>query len=163
MSFCKSLKVYTQSDTFELPTRVILPDDGVYRDIFQSDGAAFAWRPEKDAFGDWAPFYKALGTPLLSETVTEHLEDDVDYEVLAHKQFVTEAAVKMIAAWLREKQKGDYERLLKDDSFARLASMREARTSVGHQSGVSSREHHRIENENLSALLEALGQHPHLR
>jgi hypothetical protein len=127
--FSNKIRVYTQSDTFELPGRVILPDDGVYREIFRDDGTAIAWRPEKDAFGDWAPFYKTWGTPLLSETVTELLEDDVEYEVLTHTRFMTEATVKMIAAWLREKQKGDYERLLKDDGFARLSSLREARTT----------------------------------
>jgi hypothetical protein len=127
--FSKSLKVYTKSDTFEPPTRVVLPDDGMYREIFQGS-AAFAWRPEKDAFDHWASFYRALGTPLLSETVTEHFEDNaVEHELLARNRFVTEATVKMIAAWLREKQNGDYERLLKDGSFARLASLREARTS----------------------------------
>ena len=45
------------------------------------------------------------------------------------RQFVTEAAVKMIAAWLRENQSGDYDRLLKDDGFVRLTSLREARTT----------------------------------
>jgi hypothetical protein len=146
-SFSKSLKVYTHSDTFEPPARVVLPDDGTYRKIFQGDSVAFAWRPEKDAFGEWAPFYRALGTPLLSETVTEHLEDDTVYEGRTANQFVTEAAVKMIAAWLRERQKNDFERLLRDESFARLASLREARTSsdikvefrLGVSTGVVSR------------------------
>ena len=121
------MRVYTQSDTFEVPSRVIFPDDGVYREIFRDNGTAIAWQPEKDALGAWVPFYRKLGTPLFSETVTEHLEDDVEYEVLQHRQFVTEAAVQMIAAWLREKQSGDYDRLLKDDGFVRLTSLREAR------------------------------------
>ena len=38
--FSNKIKVYTQSDTFELPTRVILSDDGEYREIFRGDGAA---------------------------------------------------------------------------------------------------------------------------
>lgn len=127
--FAQKLKIYTQADTFEPPNKVVLPDDGVYRVFFQGR-VAFAWRPPKDGFGDWAPFYQALGTPLLSEAVTEHLEDDgKEHEPLPHNRFVTEAVIKMIATWLREKQKGDYDRLLRDDSFARLAAIREAKVS----------------------------------
>ena len=55
--------------------------------------------------------------------MTEHLGGDVEEgERLPRNRFVTEAAVKMIAAWLREKQKGDFDRLLNDGSFVRLAA-----------------------------------------
>lgn len=127
--FAKRFEVYTQSDTFERSDKVFLPDDGMYREMFQED-VPFAWRPKKDAFNDWASFYQAIGTPLLSETVTEHLGDGgIEHELLPRNQSVTEAAVKMIAVWLREKQRGDYDRLLKNDGFAQLAAMREARTA----------------------------------
>jgi hypothetical protein len=127
--FSESLRVYTESDAFKPPAEVVLPDDGELRDIFQGKTVEFAWRPRNDAFGDWAPFFAALGTPLLSESVSEHLGQDIEFEVRACKQFVTDAAVKMITSWLREKRKDDYERLLNTDAFSHLASLREATTS----------------------------------
>ena len=33
--------------------------------------------------------YTALGTPLLSESVTENLQEEVEYEILPDRQFVT--------------------------------------------------------------------------
>ena len=127
--FSASVKVYTQSDRFEHPTEVVLPDDGELRDIFRGNHLEFAWRPEKDAFNDWAHFYLALGTSLLSESVTERLVEEPEFAILPNRQFVTEASIKMIAAWLREKRRNDYDRLLKEDVFARLALLREAQTS----------------------------------
>jgi hypothetical protein len=129
-NFAPNLKVYTQSDTFQPPSKVIFPDDGVYREMFRGR-VAYAWYPTEDGFNDWAPFYQALGTALLSEVVTEHLNGDVEEgEPLPRNRFVTEAAIKMIAAWLREKRDDgyDYERFLKD-GLARLVAIRETRVS----------------------------------
>jgi hypothetical protein len=127
--FSKNAKVYTESDAFKPPADVVLPDDGELRDIFQGDTVEFAWRPRNDAFAEWAFFFTAFETPLLSESVTEHLGQGITVDILESKRFVTNAAVKMIAAWLREKRKDDYERLLKQDAFSHLASLREATTS----------------------------------
>ena len=44
--FASKVKVYTQSDVFELPPKIVLPDDGELRDIFRGNGVEFAWRLE---------------------------------------------------------------------------------------------------------------------
>jgi len=129
--FVQEAKLYTQSDTFADPCYVVIPDDGELRSIFQgTDDLEFVWRPEKDAFNDWLPFYKAFNVPLLSESVTEQLEDDVDFEPEMVNKFATESAVKMIAAWLREKRRNDYEVLFKDGIFQQLLSIQEANIST---------------------------------
>lgn len=63
--------------------------------------------------------------------MTENLQEEVEYEIFPDRQFVTDASLKMIAAWLREKRPDDYERLLRGGTFDKLASLREARTTSG--------------------------------
>jgi len=111
--FTDSAKIYTQSDTFESVDGVVIPDDGELKRIFQNGSINFAWRPEKDSFSDWKPFYQALNVPLLSETVSVDLVEDVKTITdTNNKQYITQAAVMMIAAWLREKRKDEYSRIL---------------------------------------------------
>lgn len=126
--FAEEAKVYTKSDTFEQPSKVILPDDGELSDIFQRSGVKFAWRPGDDAFSDWSSFYSVFRTPLLSSSVTEHLEKDVEYQKVSSRRFMTDSAIKMIVAWLREKRKPDYEQLRDRGDFAQLISLSEATT-----------------------------------
>lgn len=126
--FSEGVRLYTQSDTFVKPDELVLPDDGEMGKIFQGC-VDFAWRPPKDAFNDWLLFYKSFNIPLISETVTEHLEEDVDCEFLNDTRLVTDSAVKMIAAWLREKRREEYDRLLEDGIFLQLLSLKEATTS----------------------------------
>jgi len=130
VNFAKRVKVYTQSDMFEHPSRVVLPDDGELREIFRGKQVQFGWRPEKDSFSDWMYFYLNLGTRMLSTAVTEHLQEVSQLEYAATTRFLTEAAVKMIAAWLRERRKNDYERLLDSGALKQLATLREAKTPV---------------------------------
>lgn len=124
--FSTSAKLYTQTDTFEFPTMLVVPDDGEWRDIFEGV-VPYAWQPAKDAFGDWSDFYQAFGVPLLSKSVTEHLEDEVASETQPSNRFVTEATIKLIAAWLREKPKPNYRTLQEQGVFAQLVSLRETR------------------------------------
>lgn len=126
--FSEKAMLYTQSDTFVKPEELVLPDDGELGKIFQGC-VDFAWRPPKDAFNDWLLFYKSFNVSLISETVTEHLEEDVDVDFLENTILVTDSTVKMIAAWLREKRRDEYERLLEDSIFSKLLSMKEATTS----------------------------------
>ena len=45
--FSSKVKVYTQSDVFEMPHKIVLSDDGELLDIFRGTGVEFAWRPRK--------------------------------------------------------------------------------------------------------------------
>jgi len=125
--FFNKAKLYSQSDTFCIPNELILPDDGGLQRVFKGhDGIEFPWRPGNDGFNDWLPFYKTFDIPLLSESVTERLEQGLAWNFLAVNQFVTDAAVKMMTAWLRENRKGEYERLLDEGVFHQLLDLREA-------------------------------------
>jgi len=127
--FSENIMLYTQSDTFCTSDKMVVPDDGELRHIFENcANVEFAWRPRKDAFNEWLPFYKALNVPLLSESVTEDLDNCGDYELLDSKRYITQAAVKMIAAWLRERTPEDYARLSKENVFSKLLSLSEAIT-----------------------------------
>jgi hypothetical protein len=128
--FSKRANVYTERDIFTLPSQAVLPDDGELREIFKESNVEYAWRPGDDAFNTWAPFYRAIRTPLLSESVDTQLRGDAEYEILPVNRFVTPAAVKMIAAWLREKLESDYKRLFDQGVLAKLGSLEEAETSA---------------------------------
>ncbi len=125
--FAKNVKVFTQQGTFVKPEAAVLPDDGELREIFQGGGdVVLTWRPEKDSFNEWLPFYTALGTPILSEAVSEYLVGRPPNATQNGKRsHLTDDAVKMIAAWLREKRREDYDRLLESGAFAKLISLRE--------------------------------------
>jgi hypothetical protein len=126
--FVNQAKFYTQLDTFEDMQEVVVPDDGELKSIFNDCDISFTWRPAKDSFNDWLYFYKAFGISMLSESVTMELVDEVDCSINAQNKYVTKASVKMIAAWLREKQQGKYIRLLNDGVFKQLLMIKEANT-----------------------------------
>lgn len=126
--FVNQAKFYTQLDTFEDREEVVVPDDGELKSIFKDCDISFSWRPAKDSFNDWLNFYKAFGISVLSESVTMELTNDVDYDTNDQNEYITEDSVKMIAAWLREKQQGKYIRLLNDGVFKQLLMMKEANT-----------------------------------
>ena len=122
--FAKNVKVFTQQGTFVRPETAVLPDDGELREVFQGGDVVFTWRPEKDSFNEWLPFYTALGTPILSEAVSEQFVGRPLNETKDGKRsHLTDDAVKMIAAWLREKRREDYDRLLESGAFAKLISL----------------------------------------
>jgi len=119
--FIGEAKIYTQSDIFEEPEKVLVPDDESLKEVFINKGVSFAWRPKNGSFNNWVAFCKAFGTPLLSESVSEKLaEYNEDDEVICGNRRLTGATVKMIAAWLREHHQNEYNRLLKDGSFRKL-------------------------------------------
>lgn len=126
--FVDQAKFYTQLDTFEDREEVVVPDDGEFKSIFKDCDISFSWRPAKDSFNDWLNFYKAFGISVLSESVTMELTNDVNYDTNAQNEYITEASVKMIAAWLREKQKEKYRQLFDDGVFEQLLMVKEANT-----------------------------------
>ena len=126
--FVNQAKFYTQLDTFEDREEVVVPDDGELKSIFKDCDISFSWRPAKDSFNDWLNFYKAFGISVLSESVTMELVDEVDYDNNDQNEYITEDSVKMISAWLREKQQGKYIRLLNDGVFKQLLMIKEANT-----------------------------------
>jgi hypothetical protein len=126
--FVNQAKFYTQLDTFEDREEVVVPDDGELKSIFKDCDIPFSWRPAKDSFNDWLYFYKAFGISMLSESVTMELVDEVDYDNNDQNEYITEDSVKMIAAWLREKQQEKYIRLLNDGVFKQLLMIKEANT-----------------------------------
>jgi hypothetical protein len=128
-NFLRKAQVYTQTDTFEDPAYVVVPDDGNLKRLFSGD-VSFAWRPEHDAFAEWQPLYEALKTRRLSECVHTELDQKVEAGIVSEGRLLTSAAVQMIASWLREKEKSAYERLLKDGVFERLFQVREEQTQV---------------------------------
>lgn len=126
--FSENVKLYTQADTFVEPESVVLSDDGELRRIFQdSNNVDFVWLPVKGGNIEWQPFYKAFNVPLLSESVTESLEEEIQSDLLERNRYVTESAVKMISSWIRER-KHDYERLFSEGYFKKLLLIRETTT-----------------------------------
>jgi hypothetical protein len=127
--FSEEVKLYVQSDSFVDPLEAIVPDDGELKKIFRKcDGIEFAWLPPKSSIAEWLEFYKTFSAPLLSESVTERLVDDVSYDLVESNQFVTKSTIRLVFTWLREKLPGEYDRLLEEDIIANLISMQEAIT-----------------------------------
>lgn len=134
--FSHKAKLYSQSDKFCEPDALLVPDDGELRRIFvKHDDVEYTWRPGDDSFNDWLPFYKAFGIPLLSDSITKSLKECYHPEYLGKNTFVTVSAVQMVAAWLREKRRADYDRLLSEKVFQQLFSLREERTEKSIQVG----------------------------
>lgn len=126
--FYRNAKVFTQSDGFDSPKRMVVPDNVELRKAFEEAGIElqYAWRPEKDSFSDWKPFFDVFEVPLLSSCVTEQLSERIDLRPSDERRYVTAATVLLCAAWLREEQSFDYERLLASGTFKTLLELREA-------------------------------------
>ena len=110
---------------------MVFPDDGELREIFRGKQVEFGWRPDH-ALSHWTTFYQTLGSRRLSEVVTERLQEVGEFDA-TKPRFVTESAVKMIAAWLSEKREKDYERSLEAGTLAQLARLNEAMTQAAIQ------------------------------
>ncbi len=132
--FLKSVKVYTQQGSFQVPSDVVLPDDERLRTLFADGNIEYAWRPPKDSFNDWRAFYQRLGVPLLSESVKEEMCGSLtDNKTKAINRYLTSEAVLMIAAWLREKHNDDHEYLLESGGYEQLFMLREVETESAIQ------------------------------
>ena len=99
------------------------------RSIFSDSEVAFAWRPTNESFSDSLPFYNAFKVPLLSDCVTQHLAEIVRVTKSDLSPLVTSSAIKMIAAWLREKRPKTYGKLLSDGVFSELSLISERNTA----------------------------------
>ncbi len=126
--FITKAKIWTQSETFENPKTVYVPDDGELKKIFPRK-VSFAWRPDNDSFSDWELLYKVLELPYLSESVGTELPDDVKHTIKTESEFLTDSAKILIATYLYEKHREDYQRLQKNKRLESLRNTREALTS----------------------------------
>ncbi|MEA2103373.1 MAG: hypothetical protein U9P79_01855 [Candidatus Cloacimonadota bacterium] len=128
--FSEKIKFYTQSHTFEKPGKILIPDDGGLKTIFKNSNIYFVWRPKGDSFNEWLSFYKAFNIPLLSESAIPDYEENVQSTYTnSQNKYITKSSVLMIATWLKEKRKNDYDRLLEDGKFDNLISIQEATTA----------------------------------
>ena len=124
-SFCAQAKLYTQNDSFETPDYVFVPDDGNMKKHFQNT-VRFVWRPPNDSFDDWQDLYAALGSRRLTESVSVTVDGNVSPVFIEKNQYLTSAAVQMIASWLREKRPPLYESRINDGTLHDLKATREA-------------------------------------
>ncbi len=125
--FFDQAKFYSQADTFRDASELFISDDKFFQTMFKdTEDVDFAWRPEQGSFSDWKSFFSIFNIPLLSESVTETLVEDVIPEILKNNYYVTESAIKMIASWFAEKRQTEYEALLSNDTFKHLLLLRES-------------------------------------
>jgi hypothetical protein len=126
--FVEEALVFTQNGSFVEPAEVIVPDDGELKKIFSGTSVEFVWRPEKDSFSQWAPFYEAFGISKIAESVTRELAKEADCEINKSNEFITPSMILMLSAWLREKENNHYRRLVDDGFFETLRELQEAQT-----------------------------------
>jgi len=130
-SFVRDALIFTQGCEFLDASEIVVPDDGELKKIFSFEGSevAFAWRPEKDSFSQWAPFYKAFNISNISNVVTTELVQDAESEVGERNIFLTDSTILMLSSWLREKDNKYYEKLFEDGVFQDLYDLRESATT----------------------------------
>ncbi len=124
--FVKAALIFTQNNNFRECSTVILPDDGMLKRVFANSKVDFAWRPEKDSFNQWASFYESFNVPRISESVTTNLADDIAFQEMDKNRLITECAIIMLSAWLREKDIDSYKRFYKEGIFEELSRLKEA-------------------------------------
>lgn len=126
-NFADKVEIWTQDKMFKKPQSVYVPDDGDLKQVFQGNGIAFVWRPEKDSFSDWEALYSAIGIKYLSESVKISLVEDNQHDVPDHHaQFLTDSAKILIATWIREQYYKDFDRLIKSQVIDALLNTSEA-------------------------------------
>ncbi|MBU1060550.1 MAG: hypothetical protein KJ804_19785 [Proteobacteria bacterium] len=128
-NFVANALILTQSGKFVDSKEVVVPDDGELKKIFAVTDTEFVWRPEKDSFSQWAPFYRAFNIPNISESViTELVDENTKFTINLNNEFVTESTILMLSSWLREKDAKYYEKLFDDGVFQSLFDLQEAKT-----------------------------------
>jgi len=121
--------IFTQNGIFVDSEEVVVPDDGELKKIFSATDTEFVWRPEKDSFSQWSPFYNAFSIPNISESVTTELVNDkAEFTINPTNQFITESTILMLSSWLRERDTKYYKKLFKDGVFQSLYHLQEATT-----------------------------------
>ncbi len=128
-TFRQSARLYSHAGKFVAANQIVFPDDEILKGLFADCEIEYSWRLPNESFSDALPFYKAFGVPVLSECVSEHLADSLDDFPVEQSSLVTPSVVKMVAAWLREKRSGTYEKLLSSGAFKELARVTESRVS----------------------------------
>ena len=127
--FVANALILTQNSDFVDFEEVVVPDDGELKKIFSATDTEFVWRPEKDSFSQWAPFYNAFSIPKISESVkTELVDENTEFTINSNNEFVTESTILMLSSWLREKDSKYYEKLFVKGVFQKLYDLQEATT-----------------------------------
>lgn len=126
--FVEEALFLTQQGDFVDTDELVVPDDGELKRIFSDTDIRFVWRPEKDSFNQWAPFYEAFGIPRISESVQGVLAEESDFVTADCNGLVTPSMIAMLASWLREKDDRHYNALLEDGMFHKLRDICEAET-----------------------------------
>jgi hypothetical protein len=128
-AFHAEAKLLDQDGAFVNPRRgLVVADNAELRQIFDEVGPRLssAWRPEEGSFSDWAPFFECFSVPLLSARVSESISGPFEPRILTSNRYITDAAITMIAAWIREERPDFYSEFLADSSFRDLMTVREA-------------------------------------
>jgi len=126
--FASEVEILTQDLSFETRSEVVVPDDGELKKIFNKSEIKYAWRPEKDSFNQWVPFYEAFEIPRISRSVTIDFSEDTEFEIKLENDYITNSVILMIATWLRERDFKYYTQLQKDNFFNEFLEIKEAIT-----------------------------------
>jgi len=126
-AFHSKAKIYSQSDKFCGTADIIFPNDKFFQNLFKNtDDVEFVWYPEDGSLSEWTNFFRTFDVALLTTSVTEKLDNTIVPEINKKNRYVTESAIKMIASWLKENRRSEYEALLKDGRFNQLMLLNEA-------------------------------------
>ncbi|MEA1972990.1 MAG: hypothetical protein U9N34_06830, partial [Candidatus Cloacimonadota bacterium] len=126
--FASDVEIFAQDLSFETRREIVVPDDGELKKIFSKGEIKYAWRPEKDSFNQWVPFYEAFEIPRISRSVTIDLSEDTEIEIKPENEYITNSVILMIATWLRERDLKYYTQMQEDNFFDKLIAIKEAIT-----------------------------------
>ena len=106
--FKTDVRIWTQTDRFEHPSAVFVPDDEDLKRQFEARGVQFAWRPKNFTFSDYRPLYDALGLASLSEAVEVSVSNGV--EVARQRTLLTPEVKRAVCAFMRCEMKNHFDR-----------------------------------------------------
>lgn len=119
------VKVWTQSDRFECPSRVFVPDDGDLKQLFTLEGVEFAWRPEKASFRDYEALYRALGVRSLAASTKVTAKVQGGDEPQDGQLLLTNGMKRCICFYLRNTNRAQYDEAKETGTLERLLRTRE--------------------------------------
>jgi len=128
--FCANTKVWTQSDCFDQPARVYVPDDSDLKSLFAKEGVEFAWRPEKASFADYEPLYQALGVESLVASVRTTIEERRAASEDDQDPLLTLAVKRAICQYLWNEMRALYEQSRENGALEALLNTRERRVNA---------------------------------
>ena len=118
--FLNKAMLYTTSDKFIEPIEIYLPNHAEIVDMFQ-DKINFAWKPPNDSWSSWNNFFlKFKLSPISDFTSMKLLNDPQEENITDENKYLTPAAIKMIASWIKENELDKYETLINNNVFDQL-------------------------------------------